>query len=603
MPRRSPPALAALAATLALTSVSAAATDEPSTFDPAYENANYSKLQERPQRDADPAFQADLRSKGLASEAEAASIIAGDSERNFTGNLCWQHMDGCAGDVRLYDWGASGYGLSRAVLWTARNGSTISGHVWMTVAGPPKRPGIVITNGSVQAPEELYLFAATTLAKKGYVVLTWDPQGQGRSDTYGEGVDQQDGVPSQTGAPFVDGTEDALDFFFSKPAAPYHPRPSCSSATDHSPKQDRRVRSGLDAAYNPFWSSLDAGRVGIAGHSLGAAAVSYVGQADPRVRAIVAWDNLAADRTTGTASLTSQMGTITCAKAPGTRLPVPITKPALGMSADYGLVRQPNTALPDPQGKNNASIAYSARHVDNGELTIRGGSHYEFSYIPNPYFGATLRGIDMVAWYTGAWFDRYVKGDPGADARLLAERWRADRQAAAVDPAGDPNMFSGYYRSRLDIGLAGGGRFVCEDMRHGCPGLAADGLPADYSYLSEARTRDAGAPRTSPSGPLAPPARARRLIRFPGARRCVSRRRIVLHLRRVRGLAVRSVTVVVGGRIRGRHGGGRGSIRISLRGLPPGHFTVDVVVVPRHGHRFVLRRRYRTCARHPRRPR
>jgi hypothetical protein len=45
-------------------------------------------------------------------------------------------------------------------------------------------------------------------------------------------------------------------------------------------------------------------------------------------------------------------------------------------------------------------------------------------------------------------------------------------------------MFSFYYRSRLDIGLAGGGRFTCEDMRPGCPGMVSnDGQPADYSYI------------------------------------------------------------------------------------------------------------------------
>ena len=54
------------------------------------------------------------------------------------------------------------------VLFTARNGATLSGHVWATRAGPAQRPGIVITNGSVQAPETLYWFVAQTLAKAGY---------------------------------------------------------------------------------------------------------------------------------------------------------------------------------------------------------------------------------------------------------------------------------------------------------------------------------------------------------------------------------------------------------------------------------------------------
>src|SRR3712207_6503180 len=201
-------------------------------------------------------------------------------------------MDGCAGDVRLYDWGAAGHGAVLPILFTARNGSTLSGHVWMTVSGPARRPGIVITNGSVQAPEELYWFAAQTLAKAGYVVMTWDPQGQGYSDTYGNGPDRNDGVPSQQGRPFFDGTEDALDFFFSTPQAPYVPRPSCTSGTSHAGKHAARVEDGRSSAHNPFWESVDFGRVGVVGHSLGSAAVSYVGQIDPRVDAIVAYDNL-----------------------------------------------------------------------------------------------------------------------------------------------------------------------------------------------------------------------------------------------------------------------------------------------------------------------
>src|SRR5918997_4275089 len=113
-------------------------------------------------------------------------------------HICWHGQRDCAGDVRLYDWESKGYGMVEPVLFTARNGATLSGHVWATRSGPAKRPGVVITNGSIQAPEQLYWFAAQTLAKNGYVVLTFDPQGQGQSDTNGEPPDQDEGVPVQT---------------------------------------------------------------------------------------------------------------------------------------------------------------------------------------------------------------------------------------------------------------------------------------------------------------------------------------------------------------------------------------------------------------------
>ena len=78
--------------------------------------------------------------------------------------------------------------------------------------------------------------------------------------------------------------------------------------------------------------------------------------------------------------------------------------------------------------------------------------------------------MDQVAWYTTAWFDKYVKRDASADKRLLTTRWHNDAAEAAIDPDRDGNMYSFYYRSRLDIRRAGGGRFKCEDIRSGCAG-------------------------------------------------------------------------------------------------------------------------------------
>src|SRR3954464_2151181 len=148
--------------------------------------------------------------------AAARQAQLNDPERNFSGPLCTTYEDGCAGDIRLNDWGPKGYGIVKPVLFTARNGATLSAHVWATRAGPAQRPGVVITNGSVQADEQMYWYVAQTLAKAGYVVLTFDPQGQGQSDVPGEGADAQEGVPAQSdGRPFFDGTEDALQFFFS----------------------------------------------------------------------------------------------------------------------------------------------------------------------------------------------------------------------------------------------------------------------------------------------------------------------------------------------------------------------------------------------------
>ncbi|MGZ4249492.1 MAG: hypothetical protein ACXVUE_14440 [Solirubrobacteraceae bacterium] len=488
--------ICSLAAVAALP-VSTSGAKPPSTFNPVVEAQNFSITQQRQAIYDTPQYQEQLAVDSATSTAQATSAEANDPERFFTDDLCWNLSNGCAGDIRLNGWGPNGYGIVRPVLFTARDGATISGHVWATVAGPAKRPGIVITNGSVQADENLYWYAAQTLAKDGYVVLTFDPQGQGQSDTFGESPDQSEGVPAQSdGRPFYDGTEDALDFLLSTPQHPYEPVASCSSGTSHAPKQDRRVKSGLDAGYNPFWQLLNRSEIGLAGHSYGAAGVSYIGQWDHRVKAVVAWDNLGGpgpDAGSVPGSGSSQtIGEQGCPADPADRTTVPITKPALGMSADYGLPPTPNTSLPDPRAKEQESLAYTKAGVDTGELIIRGGSHLDFSFIPNQAFGASLRGPDMIDWYTSAWFDKYLKHDPTADKRLLTQRWRNDPVEKSVDPNGDPNVFSFYYYSRLDFHLAGGGTFDCEDMREGCPGMAAnDGYKGDYSYVAIDRSPDA----------------------------------------------------------------------------------------------------------------
>jgi dienelactone hydrolase len=462
----------------------------PTTFDPVVEAKNFSITQERQAIYDTPQYQAQLAEQSALNGTEALTAQGSDPGRFFTNNLCWNGGNGCAGDIRLYNWEKNGYGIVHKVLFTARDGATLSGRVWATAAGPAKRPGIVITDGSVQADEQLYWYAAQTLAKDGYVVLTFDPQGQGQSDTFGQAPDREEGVPAQSdGRPFYDGTEDALNFLLSTPRHPYTPVASCTTGTSHAAKQGERVKQGLDVAYNPFWTLLNPRKIGLAGHSYGALGVSYIAQWDPRVSAVVAWDNLGPAAPEGAevpgGGSSQTLGEKPCPANPADRTTVPITKPGLGMSADYGLPPTTNTSLPKPLAKSRESLAYSQAGVDSGQIIIRGGSHLDFSFIPNQAFGASLRGADEIAWYTSAWFDKYIKHQASADRRLLSNRWREDPAEAAVDPNHDGNAFSFYHLSRLDIHLAGGGVFDCEEMREGCPGMTgSDGYRGAYSYLA-----------------------------------------------------------------------------------------------------------------------
>ena len=133
------------------------------------------------------------------------------------------------------------------------------------------------------------------------------------------------------------------------------------------------------------------------------------------------------------------------------------------------------TSDPDPEAKNAAFVEYKDAGVDSMEFSIRGGSHEESAFIPGMTTGilglSALRGGDMVAWYTTAWFDKHVKCAPGsgceenADARLLTDRWRSDERSGQIDLNDDPNAFSFYFRSRFDFLTADGSEVTCDDMR------------------------------------------------------------------------------------------------------------------------------------------
>ena len=98
----------------------------------------------------------------------------------------------------------------------------------------------------------------------------------------------------------------------------------------------------------------------------------------------------------------------------------------------------------------------------------------------------------MVAWYTTAWFDKYVKGDASADRRLLTKRWQSDSLEAAIDPNHDGNMFSFYYP--LAARHRAGRRRWVRVRGPAQPAVRAwssdDGRSGGYSYLEVATTPD-----------------------------------------------------------------------------------------------------------------
>ena len=113
-------------------------------------------------------------------------------------------------------------------------------------------PGVVITDGSVQAYEELYYWAAEDLAEAGYVVMTYDVQGQGDSDLAGDDCPGEcSGVPYQQDFNFYQGAEDSLSFFLverrTRSARRSTSRASASPATSSAPPPSATSASATSA--------------------------------------------------------------------------------------------------------------------------------------------------------------------------------------------------------------------------------------------------------------------------------------------------------------------------------------------------------------------
>ena len=380
-------------------------------------------------------------------------------------------------------------GLRIPVSYTNRFGALIRGSVFAPLPAAkdpytgarlaPPYPGVVLTTGSVQGSERMYHWLAEDLAERGFVVLVYDVQGQGTSETAPHENDQVNalpfcnpfaapqegeqfgcpGVPSQQEANFVKGTQDALDWFLATPDKPY---PN---------------RNGGDApvnAFNPLHDQVAADRIGIVGHSLGAAAISYVQGIDQRVDAVVALDKLNGGDSEGIPSENDVKPRV----------------PALAIQSEYGFnvfpywmahgssIAQrpgPPDQRPDPRREVKTGFdAWKKAGVDVMTIVPRASTHLDYTDIayalPASRYGQALSSV-----YTQAWLERYLKplpavaGAPGAKkarhvrSRYRGPRWRsqwrwrggkarAKRRSAAV-PSADALLAGRFtYLEPTDVG-------------------------------------------------------------------------------------------------------------------------------------------------------
>lgn len=307
------------------------------------------------------------------------------------------------------DWQQLTGGTATRVTFTSSDGAQLHGHLWMPPKSVPKPragyPGVVITDGSIQAYEQLYYWAAQGLAQYGYQVLTYDVQGQGDSDLLPAGCTPTacPGVPYQQNYNFYQGAEDSLSWF--------------------------------DSPANPGFRSLNRDQLGIAGHSLGAAAVSWVGQCDNRVKTLVAWDDLQP------IDITKCAAYVTIAKA---HQATKLHAPALATTNDYEFNVQPATTVPNPHGGTNGGggagdsgyLSLVKAGIDSQLVSFRNGTHLTYSYIPLVLPSNEL-SERFALYYTLAWFDQYLRA--GQNPYTPQSAWSRLTNLSRYDDSVDRN--------------------------------------------------------------------------------------------------------------------------------------------------------------------
>jgi hypothetical protein len=195
--------------------------------------------------------------------------------------------------------------------------------------------------------------------------------------------------------------------------------------------------------------------VAIIGHSLGAAAVSYVQGVDPRVETVVALDKLSS---TGSFAQDQKV--------------TPVV-PALAVQSEYGFNVQPywmaNASsftpqpgppgqAPDPQRELKTGFdAWRKAGVDTMLVVPRASTHLEYTDIAY-VLPASRYGQDLTSVSVQAWLDRYMKheGEPVPAKKATKKKKRKHRRhrarAAVATPPDELLAPSWRYLEPVDVG-------------------------------------------------------------------------------------------------------------------------------------------------------
>jgi dienelactone hydrolase len=231
---------------------------------------------------------------------------------------------------------------------------------------------------------------------------------------------------------------------------------------------------------NPFHDRVDPERIGIVGHSGGASIAISMGHGDERFDAVVAYD--------------------------GGGVPDTPRVPTMTQVADFIGEGTPPAAKPAPEGaKFEVFDALRDAGIDAMQVALRSSTHVDWlgtgclegsvgflaTSLPAVRdIGCGIYNEQVATYFTLAWFDRYLKGDADALARLTADVFDGssdeysigtgvyDPQRAlaggSVEAGNVPitiegmsirNRLSFWYPSRYFLD---GGALQCENIRDGC---------------------------------------------------------------------------------------------------------------------------------------
>ena len=412
---------------------------KPAPGTPAWQERDLNNLECATQRQQDelsnPSF---LRTWAIENgEQDPGTATAG-----IVSQLETERPTGAAGDVpdtKIGDpfrepalWQMAGRGQQMTLTMNSTTGAHLNARLYWP-NGPGPFPAVVMMPG-LQAYNEIYEWLGEGLAESGYMVLIPDPQGQGASEDLPHNPDGSINCPGTPGVDVPPGPGGEASS--GCPNFPTNDVPEVQSALDFLVSTPKNLDLNGDGGnpnapnaqgtllYNPEWQLLDPSEIGVAGHSMGAVAVTSAGQEDVAgsgdgsgtitypVKAIVSMDNL--------------NGSIALAKG------ATIHVPALYFDVDYAfpsfLEPQNPDSPPNPGAfmENDSFAQTKAAGVDTMVVVPRASTHYEFDYLPFPSsLQASRYGERVALYYILAWYDRYLDHDVVRDGHTGTQRLTA----------------------------------------------------------------------------------------------------------------------------------------------------------------------------------